>query len=127
MFSTPLNPFTLFSPSENALKVNFNEAQMKKKYRSHNIYVTARVKPSNILHFNVKDGWEPLCNFLERPIPNFAFPKVNTDGGTDGYMNSFWARSKFMKRCQREAIVNISISLVVLILLSLLAVYFFSV
>jgi len=30
--------------------------ELKKKYRSHNIYVAARVKESSILIFNVKDS-----------------------------------------------------------------------
>ena len=29
----------------------------------------------------MKDGWEPLCNFLEKPIPNMPIPHDNV--GTD--------------------------------------------
>ena len=107
MFSTPLNPF-YHTQNESDMKRNFNEAQMKKKYRSHNIYVSARVQPSNLLVFNVKDGWEPLCQFLERPVPNFPFPRVNINGGADGYMKTFWSDSLFMKQCQKEALITIS-------------------
>ena len=28
------------------------------------------VPEEKLLIFNVKEGWEPLCNFLELPIPN---------------------------------------------------------
>ena len=38
MFSTPENPF-FRSQSKKKLERNFNEVQMKKKYRIHNIYV----------------------------------------------------------------------------------------
>ncbi|MFX1533569.1 MAG: sulfotransferase family protein, partial [Promethearchaeota archaeon] len=39
--------------------------------------VKAAVPSENLLVFNVKEGWEPLCNFLDVPIPNKAFPHLN--------------------------------------------------
>ncbi|KAF8564374.1 NAD dependent epimerase/dehydratase [Paragonimus westermani] len=37
-----------------------------------------RIVPENrLLVFQVKDGWEPLCKFLNVPVPNQPFPKVN--------------------------------------------------
>jgi len=30
-----------------------------------------------LLEYQVKDGWEPLCNFLDMPVPDIAFPRVN--------------------------------------------------
>lgn len=42
---------------------------------------TARVKaslpPEKLLVFDVKEGWEPLCRFLEVPVPATPFPRVN--------------------------------------------------
>lgn len=38
MFSTPENPF-FKRQNETSLGRNFNEIQMKKKYRTHNVYV----------------------------------------------------------------------------------------
>ena len=32
---------------------------------------------NKILKFKLEDGWETLCNFLERPIPDIDFPQVN--------------------------------------------------
>ena len=43
MFSTPENPF-FRSQSKKKLERNFNEVQMKKKYRIHNIYVKESFK-----------------------------------------------------------------------------------
>ncbi|MFX0063906.1 MAG: sulfotransferase family protein [Candidatus Hermodarchaeota archaeon] len=39
--------------------------------------VKAAVPPENLLVFNVQEGWEPLCNFLNVPIPNKPFPHLN--------------------------------------------------
>ena len=33
-----------------------------------------------LLIFNVKDGWEPLCNFLGKAIPDKKFPHKNIGG-----------------------------------------------
>ena len=36
------------------------------------------MRPKNqILIFDVKQGWEPLCKFLEMPIPDVPFPNLN--------------------------------------------------
>lgn len=35
------------------------------------------VPAENLLVFQVKDGWEPLCTFLNKPIPNEPFPRLN--------------------------------------------------
>ena len=39
--------------------------------------VKATVPPERLLVFNVKEGWEPLCNFLDVPVPERPFPHVN--------------------------------------------------
>ena len=35
----------------------------------HNMYVINTVPKENLLVWNLKDGWEPLCKFLNKPIP----------------------------------------------------------
>jgi len=34
--------------------------------------------PDRTLVFDVRQGWEPLCTFLGKPIPDEPFPKTNT-------------------------------------------------
>ncbi|KAL3941827.1 MAG: hypothetical protein SGBAC_003873 [Bacillariaceae sp.] len=55
---------------------------LAEQYTRHNEHVKANVKPENLLVFNVKEGWGPLCKFLgkeapqgEEPFPNV---KINT-------------------------------------------------
>ena len=31
-----------------------------------------------LLVFHPKEGWEPLCDSLGAPVPDIAFPKVNS-------------------------------------------------
>ena len=33
--------------------------------------------PERLLVFEVKDGWEPLCTFLDQPVPTIPFPRSN--------------------------------------------------
>jgi len=35
------------------------------------------VPPERLLVFDVRDGWKPLCDFLEVPIPDRPFPHIN--------------------------------------------------
>lgn len=46
-------------------------------FERHNEDVRRTVEPSRLLVYSVKEGWEPLCNFLGVPIPNEPFPRVN--------------------------------------------------
>jgi len=39
--------------------------------------VKSTVPPERLLIFDVKEGWEPLCKFLNVPVPDEPFPNVN--------------------------------------------------
>lgn len=47
------------------------------KFNEHNAYIKQIVPPEQLLVFHVKEGWEPLCAFLDVPVPNEPFPYVN--------------------------------------------------
>ena len=36
------------------------------------------IKKENLLVFNVKEGWGPLCKFLGVPEPKQPFPNLNS-------------------------------------------------
>lgn len=40
--------------------------------------VRAAIPPERLLVFNVAQGWRPLCNFLNVPVPATAFPRTNS-------------------------------------------------
>ncbi len=46
-------------------------------FERHNEAVQAEVPADNLLVFNVAEGWAPLCEFLEMPIPSEPFPHLN--------------------------------------------------
>jgi len=50
---------------------------IKKRYRIHNHRVKSIVPSNKLLVYNVKQGWKPLCDFLECKVPTIAFPHEN--------------------------------------------------
>ncbi|EJU05218.1 hypothetical protein DACRYDRAFT_113397 [Dacryopinax primogenitus] len=46
-------------------------------YKKHNDWVRSIVPKEKLLEFNVKEGWEPLCKFLEVEVPDVPFPRTN--------------------------------------------------
>ena len=47
-------------------------------YRRHNESVIAEVPAEQLLVYDVSDGWEPLCKFLQVETPDTPFPRSNT-------------------------------------------------
>jgi hypothetical protein len=46
-------------------------------FERHNADVKATVPPERLLVWNVSEGWGPLCEFLEVPVPAEPLPHVN--------------------------------------------------
>jgi hypothetical protein len=46
-------------------------------FQRHNEQVRAALPPGRVLTFNVAQGWEPLCSFLDVPVPDAGFPYLN--------------------------------------------------
>jgi hypothetical protein len=47
------------------------------EYERHNAEVQTRIPAERLLVYEVKRGWQPLCQFLGVPIPDTPFPHVN--------------------------------------------------
>ena len=45
-------------------------------YSTHVEEVKRNVPKDRLLEFNVKEGWGPLCEFLEVPVPDKPFPHL---------------------------------------------------
>ncbi len=51
--------------------------QMIEQFEAHNETVKANVPADRLLVWSVTEGWEPLCEFLEAPVPDEPLPHVN--------------------------------------------------
>lgn len=47
------------------------------QHQAHIAKVKATVPPDQLLVFSVTKGWEPLCKFLGKPVPDVPFPRMN--------------------------------------------------
>lgn len=50
-------------------------------YEAHNRSVMDTIAAERLLVYDVAAGWEPLCRFLDRPVPAAPFPHLNTRSG----------------------------------------------
>jgi hypothetical protein len=62
-------------------------------FNRHNQEVRDTIDPARLLVFDVREGWAPLCRFLEVPIPEEPFPRLNDTASTQA-----------MIRLMREAV-----------------------
>lgn len=46
-------------------------------FNAHNAEVQRVVPPEQLLVYRVNEGWEPLCRFLDVPVPEKPFPHLN--------------------------------------------------
>jgi hypothetical protein len=55
-----------------------DEEQCKAAYERHNADVRATVPPEQLIDWKPQDGWGPLCEALDVPVPAEPFPLTNT-------------------------------------------------
>ncbi len=51
--------------------------ELAERYEAHNKAVQNLIPPEQLLVYQVKQGWEPLCQFLNVEIPTTEFPRTN--------------------------------------------------
>ena len=51
--------------------------QLGAAFEAHNAAVKAAIPAPRLLVFQAKDGWEPLCGFLGKSVPDEPFPRTN--------------------------------------------------
>jgi hypothetical protein len=64
--------------------------------------IKATVPAGRLLVWEAKDGWEPLCEFLDVPVPDEPFPHVNdvdafrqgTMGGAVKAISEWWEENQ---------------------------------
>lgn len=83
----------------------------KKKYKEHNERVQAVIPKEKLLVFNVKQGWDPLCEFLGVDVPSQEFPRANAASSvTLEYM------ARMCRESMWETIIYVILPVVVIIL-----------
>lgn len=68
----------------------FDRDQMIEMYERHVADVSATVAEQRLLVLRVSDGWAPLCEFLDVPIPSTPFPHRNESAA---FHRDMWRRN----------------------------------
>ena len=50
----------------------------KSVFESHNQAVRDAIPADRLLVYETGSGWEPLCTFLDCPVPDIPYPRVNS-------------------------------------------------
>ena len=82
--STARNLFKVIMLNEKSIWKKYFEGKFKdknyaiNKFNQHIEQVKATIPNERLLIFHPKDGWEPLCEFLNVAVPSKPFPNTNT-------------------------------------------------
>jgi hypothetical protein len=58
-------------------------------YEAHNREVVDTIAAERLLVYDLAAGWEPLCRFLDRPVPREPFPHLNA---RSGFLREYFGR-----------------------------------
>jgi len=78
---TRVGPPGDFAPlliGQKTFRGRFDETHMIDVFERHNAEVERTIPPERLMVFEAAQGWEPLCKFLDVPIPATPFPRTNT-------------------------------------------------
>ena len=88
------------------------------RYEDHNELVQKTIPKENLLVWNLKEGWEPLCKFLDVPIPDVPVPRENVTG------DLAWGKEYFYQdQVTRNGFIYLICNSVLIILIICLAIY----
>ena len=76
------------------------------EYEMHNAAVKQLVPQHNLLVFKTGEGWERLCEFLDKPVPETPFPHLNI-GGAAGNLVDQVAEFETLKKIKSEVISSV--------------------
>jgi len=69
------------------------------RYRQHNQYVQNNCAKDRLLIYRLGEGWEPICKFLNKPIPNEPFPHKNRLGSV---ITDLWNDPHYIGTMKRQ-------------------------
>ena len=72
-----------------------DRSQLRKGYKKHYEHVrkAASAAGMEVLEFQARDGWVPLCQFLGKKVPDEPYPHVNEgDWVVELHYFIFWVR-----------------------------------
>ncbi|HVA55713.1 MAG TPA: sulfotransferase [Gammaproteobacteria bacterium] len=81
---------TMWDRMENRMQ---DRGYMVEFFNSHSAKIIGSISAERLLVYQVSDGWKPLCEFLDVPVPNMDFPRINSRNETKELLSSLMAAS----------------------------------
>ena len=66
-------------------------AQATRVFREHIEEVQSEIAADRLLTFDLRDGWRPLCDFLEVAMPEIPFPRTNS---SKEFVDQVWKQAQ---------------------------------
>lgn len=64
--------------AEDTFGGDFSKDNVIAAFERHNEAVIANIPPERLLVFEAKQGWTPLCEFLDVAVPDAPYPRTNS-------------------------------------------------
>jgi hypothetical protein len=64
--------------SEKTFGFDYSKDNVIAAFERHVAAVRRTIAPERLLEFEAPQGWEPLCAFLDVPVPDAPFPRTNS-------------------------------------------------
>jgi hypothetical protein len=81
---------TMWDRMENRMQ---DRAYMVEFFNKRSAEIIDSIAAERLLVYQVSDGWEPLCEFLDVPVPDIIFPRINSRNETKELLASMMAAS----------------------------------
>ncbi|MEM6578882.1 MAG: sulfotransferase family protein [Pseudomonadota bacterium] len=63
--------------TKTGIPLEADKSALEAAFNAHLDAVKAAIPASQLLMFQAREGWEPLCRFLGKPVPDGPFPRSN--------------------------------------------------
>jgi hypothetical protein len=88
----------------------YNVKAYERGLLAHNEHVRAAAG-DRLLEWEASQGWEPLCKFLGKAIPDEPFPRINERGATTALLD--WAIYAHLVNSMRRVGLQVGVPLVI--------------
>jgi len=82
---------TMWDRMENRMQ---DREHMVDFFNKHSRDIITSIPAERLLVYQVGDGWEPLCKFLDVPVPEMGFPRINSRNETRELLAHLMAASE---------------------------------
>ncbi|KAK0886491.1 hypothetical protein LTR02_018087, partial [Friedmanniomyces endolithicus] len=86
----------------------FDPVEQRRFYIGYNQHIRNVVPKEKLLEFRPEQGWRPLCEFLDQPVPKDThFPHATSRATLNNSLNAMWRRAR--KKGKRVALQGRSV------------------